>query len=119
MIRLPPRSTRTDTLFPYTTLFRSFDTFLNLGSNRRRNPEHPINASRTFFYRLQIVADGLFAWNVRQCAEDGVKKARKVWIPLSLVIIFAATKADGGRPGRWIDRSEERRVGKECVSTCR
>src|SRR3546814_3923724 len=24
MIRRPPRSTRTDTLFPYTTLFRSF-----------------------------------------------------------------------------------------------
>src|SRR3546814_17292720 len=27
MIRRPPRSTRTDTLFPYTTLFRSIDTF--------------------------------------------------------------------------------------------
>src|SRR3546814_20749857 len=29
MIRRPPRSTRTDTLFPYTTLFRSqtFDAF--------------------------------------------------------------------------------------------
>src|SRR3546814_20704833 len=28
MIRRPPRSTRTDTLFPYTTLFRSiFDNF--------------------------------------------------------------------------------------------
>src|SRR3546814_15392928 len=27
MIRRPPRSTRTDTLFPYTTLFRS--TFIN------------------------------------------------------------------------------------------
>src|SRR3546814_15588565 len=26
MIRRPPRSTRTDTLFPYTTLFRSIDT---------------------------------------------------------------------------------------------
>src|SRR3546814_14859732 len=25
MIRLPPKSTRTDTLFPYTTLFRSVD----------------------------------------------------------------------------------------------
>src|SRR3546814_6185252 len=25
MIRLPPRSTRTDTLFPYTTLFRSHE----------------------------------------------------------------------------------------------
>src|SRR3546814_6965601 len=27
MIRRPPRSTRTDTLFPYTTLFRSIITF--------------------------------------------------------------------------------------------
>src|SRR3546814_6090756 len=26
MIRRPPRSTRTDTLFPYTTLFRSIET---------------------------------------------------------------------------------------------
>src|SRR3546814_4327746 len=26
MVRPPPRSTRTDTLFPYTTRFRSFDT---------------------------------------------------------------------------------------------
>src|SRR3546814_13559279 len=27
MIRRPPRSTRTDTLFPYTTLFRSLQSF--------------------------------------------------------------------------------------------
>src|SRR3546814_12886589 len=27
MIRRPPRSTRTDTLFPYTTLFRSADVY--------------------------------------------------------------------------------------------
>src|SRR3546814_15498799 len=27
MIRRPPRSTRTDTLFPYTTLFRSLEEF--------------------------------------------------------------------------------------------
>src|SRR3546814_3652184 len=27
MIRRPPRSTRTDTLFPYTTLFRSVEAF--------------------------------------------------------------------------------------------
>src|SRR3546814_5680919 len=58
--------------------------------------------------------------DLRQCAEDGVKKARKVWIPLSLVIIFAATKADGGRPGRWIDVNEAsvnlpaRRTVAEC-----
>src|SRR3546814_15786032 len=29
MIRRPPRSTRTDTLFPYTTLFRSWDRLLS------------------------------------------------------------------------------------------
>src|SRR3546814_7169086 len=28
MIRRPPRSTRTDTLFPYTTLFRSIELYL-------------------------------------------------------------------------------------------
>src|SRR3546814_12131105 len=28
MIRRPPRSTRTDTLFPYTTLFRSIRIFM-------------------------------------------------------------------------------------------
>src|SRR3546814_1787604 len=33
MIRRPPRSTRTDTLFPYTTLFRSW--------HRRRGPRWP------------------------------------------------------------------------------
>src|SRR3546814_7651761 len=30
MIRRPPRSTRTDTLFPYTTLFRSFAAIIAL-----------------------------------------------------------------------------------------
>src|SRR3546814_9226376 len=31
MIRRPPRSTRTDTLFPYTTLFRSGEELLDWG----------------------------------------------------------------------------------------
>src|SRR3546814_15193283 len=30
MIRRPPRSTRTDTLFPYTTLFRSSGEWVNI-----------------------------------------------------------------------------------------
>src|SRR3546814_16162564 len=34
MIRRPPRSTRTDTLFPYTTLFRSRGTRLALPAGR-------------------------------------------------------------------------------------
>src|SRR3546814_10497865 len=36
MIRRPPRSTRTDTLFPYTTLFRS----LASGCRPRARPPH-------------------------------------------------------------------------------
>src|SRR3546814_14748523 len=43
MIRRPPRTTRTDTLFPYTTLFRSGDALLErrlpLGAGARgRDP---------------------------------------------------------------------------------
>src|SRR3546814_12171172 len=43
MIRRPPRSTRTDTLFPYTTLFRSgrlVDVRLELFVQAREFPEH-------------------------------------------------------------------------------
>src|SRR3546814_12823791 len=36
MIRRPPRSTRTDTLFPYTTLFRSDENQDKLGRSRQR-----------------------------------------------------------------------------------
>src|SRR3546814_2204121 len=36
MIRRPPRSTRTDTLFPYTPLFRSADPAPVRGQLRRR-----------------------------------------------------------------------------------
>src|SRR3546814_1844923 len=35
MIRRPPRSTRTDTLFPYTTLFRSAQNASRSGSSRK------------------------------------------------------------------------------------
>src|SRR3546814_3804380 len=38
MIRRPPRSTRTDTLFPYTTLFRSRPSGLLQGSGQCRSP---------------------------------------------------------------------------------
>src|SRR3546814_1150844 len=43
MIRRPPRSTRTDTLFPYTTLFRSQLTSWSarVGSRRKRARKFP------------------------------------------------------------------------------
>src|SRR3546814_10119409 len=51
MIRLPPRSTRTDTLFPYTTLFRS-----GAPSHRCRNHSLPV-APRSI--RIDGVAEAI------------------------------------------------------------
>src|SRR3546814_6934764 len=57
MIRRPPRSTRTDTLFPYTTLFRSHrrdrGLFEEVAHHRRRLPrqrpgQDPEAAARLF-----------------------------------------------------------------------
>src|SRR3546814_13401744 len=54
MIRRPPRSTRTDTLFPYTTLFRSEDLHLirrieaKVGSDEIRLHDRAVNHG---FYR--------------------------------------------------------------------
>src|SRR3546814_5689554 len=39
MIRRPPRSTRTDTLFPYTTLFRSGERQRGTDGQRKRFPK--------------------------------------------------------------------------------
>src|SRR3546814_8016178 len=41
MIRQPPRSTRTDTLFPYTTLFRSLESRHPLALRRPQAPTPP------------------------------------------------------------------------------
>src|SRR3546814_1568429 len=43
MIRRPPRSTRTDTLFPYTTLFRSYAvcTIAEIPETRSQKPTIP------------------------------------------------------------------------------
>src|SRR3546814_20331309 len=48
MIRRPPRSTRTDTLFPYTTLFRSFVVLV-----RRRRDFNKSRIQRGDFFRSE------------------------------------------------------------------
>src|SRR3546814_11096826 len=50
MIRRPPRSTRTDTLFPYTTLFRSVTSEIDLlgdGRARAAKTDHEGTADRS------------------------------------------------------------------------
>src|SRR3546814_14834055 len=52
MIRRPPRSTRTDTLLPYTTLFRSAAASRDIG--QQRDEPHPHVAQR--------IHEGIVAW---------------------------------------------------------
>src|SRR3546814_19427183 len=44
MVRRPPRSTRTDTLFPYTTLFRSLTDRRHVQRERRGSPSAARNS---------------------------------------------------------------------------
>src|SRR3546814_3129092 len=69
MIRRPPRSTRTDTLFPYTTLFRS-------AADRRHPAGHPeCRAVRGLHHRLLQAEAGCGAAAGRQ-ADDGRQDRR-------------------------------------------
>src|SRR3546814_15414135 len=106
MIRRPPRSTRTDTLFPYTTLFRSVNHD-PLVRALNRNLCHPMRQKcskalmdtksvNRFERRFPLSGKGPFRTKYR----------RDIVEPLP------------GQMAQTDGRSEERRVGKECVSTC-
>src|SRR3546814_15846515 len=106
MIRRPPISTRTDTLFPDTTLFRSSD------------PPKLIS--------LQLIslpgpgpswAGPLFARSCGDAAHSGGQTSEREIdrrITSGRTAPCARVDETSGEA-----RSEERRVGKECVSTCR
>src|SRR3546814_13435220 len=105
MIRRPPRATRTDTLFPYTTLFRSCQSqcLLSIGLLLNRN--------RTAI-TLGVVAEVLIQSPTANRAGHPVSKPSR--IAHSLHHLEGA-----GSLRRFKEiRSEERRVGKKCVSTC-
>src|SRR3546814_2681371 len=52
MIRRPPRSTRTDTLFPYTTLFRSRSKPLQFPQHHGARTKHAVIAHHDGFQHL-------------------------------------------------------------------
>src|SRR3546814_257090 len=164
MIRRPPRSTRTDTLFPYTTLFRSDGQWVINGakqfvSNGKRaklaivfavtDPELGKKGISAFLvptdapgfivdrteHKMGIRASDTCAVTLNNCCipEANLLGARGKGLAIAL------SNLEGGRIGiaaqalgiaraafeaalaysRDRVRSEERRVGKECVSTCR
>src|SRR3546814_17930923 len=123
MIRRPPRSTRTDTLLPYTTLFRSVAASLaRLG----RTLSAPLLGIMIFLGiwgvmaprvdtslgalpgPVEVAGQGIALWGEYRAvqADKAAFYARQDAIN--------ADRRQSGQP-----RSEARRVGKECVSTVR
>src|SRR3546814_6695495 len=70
MIRRPPRSTRTDTLFPYTTLFRS-DAAGEVDVVGRAETTRPVEAQRGLRVELERQALGIAIEDAGQTADPG------------------------------------------------
>src|SRR3546814_1262992 len=68
MIRRPPRSTRTDTLFPYTTLFRS--TFCARGIGRKAQKATTLGHDHTTPSRIVATMTIPHAALVRSRSEE-------------------------------------------------
>src|SRR3546814_16754887 len=99
MTRRPPRSTRTDTLFPYTTLFRSHFRGNDKDMKCQSSPRPASGRERVFRLTDPLPAALIFVAHLPRLVEPRI--------------------GIGRRCGYGCGRSEERRVGKECVSTCR
>src|SRR3546814_19165548 len=118
MIRRPPRSTRTDTLFPYTTLFRSHRPHAR-GSRpavQRDARTHPPDRGEGAPQAEASVAqpqDAQLPRPVRASSPHFTGGGPETGRPLFVYCLAL------GREAAVSSRSEERRVGKECVSTCR
>src|SRR3546814_19393323 len=63
MIRRPPRSKRTDTLFPYTTLFRS-QTVASAAEFVAQHPGKNIDDAKVMLTLIKAPADGPFGKRV-------------------------------------------------------
>src|SRR3546814_11631596 len=130
MIRRPPRSTRTDTLFPYTTLFRSADiaaaeagrTIAGLRPNPTVSTEVE-NIAGTGLYRGLRGAETTVGVSIpielggKRSARIAVADARTTRAPLAAAITEANIRPQVTQPS--LARSDERPVGKEGVRTCR
>src|SRR3546814_6117002 len=83
MIRRPPRSTRTDTLFPYTTLFRSLDIDGCARALREMSRVAPAHG----FVQVDAYRDE----RERQVFEDWMLTARTYLTPAGWQALFAET----------------------------
>src|SRR3546814_17027015 len=103
-IQRPPRSTLTDTLLPYTTLFRSPDFYMTDISNFKN------------FYVVEGRHSGLDQIEIRDYATNTPKR---IAFPEDSYTAGLDDNPEYDVTKMRISRSEERRGGKECVRTWR
>src|SRR3546814_17781328 len=110
MIRRPPRSTRTDTLFPYTTLFRSTGGGPATGGGTRADAAGGHRVAGQPPRPCAVPANGFHGG--RSTSDDGTA---------GVVSVGAADDrgALSDACGCAVFRSEERRVGQEWGRPCR
>src|SRR3546814_17880432 len=99
MIRRPPRSTRTDTLFPYTTLFRS-------RGKTSRDLQTPVDRDDLTRHPSELRTGE----RCEPLADIGRHAAAPERDSPALVFLYGLDH---------IVRPDESSVGKECVSKCR
>src|SRR3546814_11206787 len=104
MIRRPPRSTRTDTLFPYTTLFRSLIGRALSSSGRIELPGYPRAAVAVLKCRASAKGDKM----PKLKTKSGVKRFK----------LTTTGEVKHGVAGEHHRSSAEGRGGNECGGTC-
>src|SRR3546814_13662334 len=101
MIRRPPRSTRTDTLFPYTTLFRSSSSEKSavslMSSARWRN--EPLRATRKALFSIPRECSYLLLPMDKRDDQNAIP---------------AAMAADAGGAGGWREIGRASCRGRGC-----
>src|SRR3546814_19948175 len=112
MIRRPPRSTRTDTLFPYTTLFRSISPDRDVQHRRELQVLDRDRCLRDWRTRASLVdrhVQSLF-FNMAKIAASGRLgriAGAPVWVP--------APSGRRGQIGRASGRERVAKYGKSSV----
>src|SRR3546814_8225615 len=86
MLRRPPRSTRTDTLFPYTTLFRSLSA------------KHGFQGLTTGVVGCRPSSRARLGWNKREVRWDNERSsARNGEFVRSVPVEYTPARTTGGR----------------------
>src|SRR3546814_9035570 len=100
MIRPPPRSTRTDTLFPYTTLFRSERLCRRVRRRAHQIVEHqPLDLGADDIVVGEVGAELLLVLGVAQAESEidrvgDMKDVVGEQRPVAIVLIIAVVRAE-------------------------